>query len=348
MINFAKKIIPTIIVLSIIFHPVSVVYATDNIRPVAGGTNVVEQVGDVALKSAQGVGTCLAAGSVANFLASQTLGLLGELGNKIAESLGFIQQAAANLGPKVPVENKVLELTNEKIEKNSKKVAEKEVATGILDIIPAMDAIAYCLVNEVIRYVADSTITWIEGGFEGKPVYVSDTNKLFQDILSQELDGTINEIGNGILCEEFQVNIQLSLLESKRDRLLPVCTWDRAKDNVSNFINNDTFNFDLWERYTLNPNNNPLGAYLKSSIVANDRIDSKEKRILLELDWGNGFWSWQGANGSVTTPGSIVQSKVERALNLPEDRLVLADEFNEVITVLVNELIKTAVHEIFD
>jgi hypothetical protein len=51
-------------------------------------------------------------------------------------------------------------------------------------------------------------------------------------------------------------------------------------------------------------------------------------------------------NCKTYTPGSVIQQQLESTLDLPKDRLAIADEFDEVVAALVNQLIKTALSEV--
>ncbi len=60
----------------------------------------------------------------------------------------------------------------------------------------------------------------------------------------------------------------------------------------------------------------------------------------------DGVQSTPDEDGNIQTPGKIIQSQIEKRLGLDEDRLVLAKEFDEVVTALVDALIKIALDEI--
>ena len=133
-----------------------------------------------------------------------------------------------------------------------------------IPILPSWDAIAYCLANAIITYVADSTIEWIQSGFKGKPAFVDDPTKLFNDIADYEMSNFLESLGGGFLCEPFSPYINLSLVEnytqdySTRGR----CTLDTVQGNVDSLLNGDSFQYNTWFDMTQKPANNPYDSYL--------------------------------------------------------------------------------------
>ena len=109
--------------------------------------------------------------------------------------------------------------------------------------------------------------------------------------------------------------------------------------------------WNSWFMLTQNPNNNPYDIYFKT----NDRLNSQVAAVQLskttELNWNNGYLSFRKCEGDqkdkskcpITTPGSVIQTKLESTLNLGTNRLVLAQKFDQVVTALVDQLITTAV-----
>ena len=209
---------------------------------------------------------------------------------------------------------------------------------------PSEDGIAYCLVNSLIKAIADSTIDWINSGFKGNPVFVDDPSRLFKDLAEDTLNSFINSFGDGILCKDFSAEIKLALITKERPRRVYNCTYDDAKENIKRLKEDGVFTFSAWDEVTRNPQNNKTGAFLTldSNFLAikQDRETGLEK----EIGWGSGFLPWKDKNDPNRTisPGTAIQNWTEQKLNLADNRLVLADEFDEVIDALVDQLIKQA------
>lgn len=209
---------------------------------------------------------------------------------------------------------------------------------------PSEDGIAYCIVNSIIQYISDATIDWINSGFKGNPVFVDDPSRIFKDLAEETLDSFINSFGNGILCYDFSADIKLSLITKERPRRIYNCTYDRANANVKRLKEEGVFTFSAWDEVTQNPQNNRLGAFLT---LDSNFLAIKQERggnLEREIGWGSGYLPWKDKDNpnSTVSPGTIIQDTVERKLGLQDNRLVLADEFDEIVDALVDQLIKQA------
>jgi hypothetical protein len=139
--------------------------------------------------------------------------------------------------------------------------------------------------------------------------------------------------------------------------------------------------WNAWYALTTQPANNVYGAYFLAQNELNGRLATAQNGSLTQLGWGQGFLSWCGTdrsnannnanNGSqgaiapvvvtsqvnsaetctnsdgtpgfIQTPGSVIQSQINKTLGLSGDQLVSADEFNEVIGALIGQLVNQVV-----
>ena len=95
-----------------------------------------------------------------------------------------------------------------------------------------------------------------------------------------------------------------------------------------------------------NPQNNSLGAYNAAQRQVAVRQQSKVAVKQFETGVNQGVQSTEDEDGNIQTPGRIIQSQIEKRLGLDEDRLVLAREFDEVVSSLVDALVRIALDEI--
>ena len=133
---------------------------------------------------------------------------------------------------------------------------------------------------------------------------------------------------------------------------------------------NGDFKQGGWEgfaAYSLQPQNNPIGATLMARSDLQSRIATKKASVDADLNRGNGFLSWQkctdvpmGNSGpvddqdeahvtktvkkcSTQTPGSIIGGSLQRSLNVPEDKLVLvktiSDSIDAILGALMNQML---------
>ena len=112
-------------------------------------------------------------------------------------------------------------------------------------------------------------------------------------------------------------------------------------------MSGENFSWDDWMSYTQNPYNNPFGATIYGQIELNKRIASSLGIQSTLLDWGGGFFSSKDPKtGEIRTPGSVIEKQLNDRLGSGQRRLEIADEFDEVVNALVNQLIKIAISEV--
>lgn len=236
------------------------------------------------------------------------------------------------------------------------KQDQKEVATtvGNVAIFPSWDSIAFCLVNSIIDHIGRSTVRWIESGFQGNPVFVDDPEQFFRDFADLQAGGFIDGLGGGFLCEPFDVKIRLALLREYTSQYAGPqgfgrCTLTDVVDNVDGFLegNFEQGGWRGWFELTQDPANNIYGSQYYANRALRNTVQTRRNLIELELGWGEGFLSFKDPEtGKTTTPGRLIEDQINNRLNSPEQRLQIADEFDEVINALVNQLVKIALNEI--
>jgi len=100
-----------------------------------------------------------------------------------------------------------------------------------------------------------------------------------------------------------------------------------------------------WDAYydLIQPENNIYGASIQAKHLAQDKVNSRAESARTEvITINNGNLSAKDRDGNIYTPGSVIQQQLHKTLDIPSDRLVIADEFDEIMTVLVEQLIKIA------
>lgn len=343
-------------------------------------------------------------GAIGTCLVGQTLA------SSISTAISsFLSQGIASIGLSalaVPTSDRVTQFNSAQTAANNIAQTSKEVGIPVFGVplLPSLDSIGYCLVNSLIEYISDSTIAWINSGFEGNPVFIDNFDQFFKNIADRELASFMNNLTlPGYMCAPFQVNIQLGLLaerSNERDRFrefrnnfsssstdfrnginINQCSIETflsgavvGGDNFYNspytLLNNqypgigasgsggDIDSFYAGDVETVrnagfvgfllagNPSNNSVGAYnaAKRQVAVQQQARADIERT--EITVNDGVRSTKDADGNIQTPGKIIQSQIEKRLGLDEDRLVLAREFDEVVSALVNALIKIALDEI--
>lgn len=286
----------------------------------------------IAESIATGIGTCLVSGIFAN-------GIKG--------AINWVQLQIENEADvtSVPIED------DDARAQRAKEVSSFQI--GNFPVLGSWDQIGWCLVNIVIEYIGHSTVAWIKGGFNGNPVFVDDPEQFFRDIADIEAGKLIEELGGGFLCEPFRVNIQIGLVDEYNKRYGTgygkLCTLSDIIENAEGFVegNFEEGGWEGWFHMTQNNQNNPYGARYIFEKELDRRIAISQNKVNIDLTWGNGFLSFKDPEtGETQTPGKVIDEQINNRLFNGERRLLIADEFDEIINALVNQLVKIALSEV--
>src|SRR3989338_6585104 len=94
------------------------------------------------------------------------------------------------------------------------------------------------------------------------------------------------------------------------------------------------------------PQNNPYGAYIATTNRLSASIVTAQGQQIKLLDWGKGFRSWRSCEKwgpHIKTPGSIIQDQTSGALGTTFRELELANEIDEIVGALINQLLVKAI-----
>ncbi len=219
-----------------------------------------------------------------------------------------------------------------------------------------VDGIFNGLAKTALQLLLKETVRWINSGFQGSPAFVQDLD----GFLLNSADKLAGEIIYGselnALCRPFalDVRITLSLLRSRREA--PVrCTLSQVVGNVDNFFN-DLASGGLagWFAMTVNPNNNFFGASAAAQSHLFGRIGDQKGLDLQEFLANNGFLAKKeckkvpdaDADGNefmreeckTVLPGNTIAEALNSKLTIPDNTLISADEVNEVLSALFQQL----------
>ncbi|HEU4677403.1 MAG TPA: hypothetical protein VFS75_01640 [Candidatus Paceibacterota bacterium] len=222
-----------------------------------------------------------------------------------------------------------------------------------------LDSIAWQLVNAVIKEMIKSTTDWVNHGFKGNPTFVQDINKFTRDVADQAVGNFIWKSDDlQFLCSPFALDVKIALDTQYRDtrNYQAQCTLTDVVKNVDGFLNGDFLagGWDGWFQMTQTPSNNPYGALLETSGVLQAKVAGNQDRQLALLSFGNGFMSMKdptckpspdnpdGFDESacpIVTPGTVIEDQLNNVLHKPGERLVVADEVNELLSALFSQLV---------
>jgi len=223
------------------------------------------------------------------------------------------------------------------------------------------DGLALAVAKAAISSLTQSVVNWINSGLEGSPAFVTDLRQHLISIADAEagkfIDGLLGL--DGLLCSPFKVQVQASLrakyysqtssqgyLDNNR------CTLTGIQENIEQFVAGD-FSQGGWEQFfklAVEPQNNPYGSYLAAEQELRIRILNAQGEERDILDWASGFLSFQDClekdaqgnctkKGPIKTPGVVIEDQLANTLGTGIRQLELADEFNEIVSALIGQLV---------
>lgn len=258
-------------------------------------------------------------------------------------------------------------------------VVMESILKQILDLDKVVKGIIRSIARAIIRGIIRSTIQWINSGFQGKPGFLQDPQKFLLNIADVELGKLIQGSELNFVCSPFQLNIKKALILSRKQSFgsRTSCTLSGVSNNMNNFISgvNNQFGqyggWTAWDTMTTQPQNNPYGAYALASAELNIRIQNSQGQQIKLLDWGKGFLSWRNqecvskadaatveattngggdllskpdySNCKIETPGSLIEDQLALVVGDDVRQLELAQDFNDLVTALIGQLVTSAV-----
>ncbi len=298
----------------------------------------------------------------------------------VSAASGFLKNTVGNIvsevvsieiPPKVPVKDA---LVQEHTGNMSKKEFSLTASTDssilggfIKDLFkaPSLDEIGFCIANELIHYIVQSTIQWINSGFEGKPVFVENAGAFLQDVADREAGNFVREIiGESIgidVCAPFRVQLVVDTIGGYTSKYANYakCRLSTIKNNYNGFIQDwNQGGLPAWFELIQQPNN-IHGARILAQQELRSRISQRQNTLTLELNWAKGYKNFKYCDGpsradgscdpkyeKTGTPGQMIESVINQRIGSAERRLEIADEFDELVSALVNQLVKIAVNEV--
>ena len=204
---------------------------------------------------------------------------------------------------------------------------------------------------------------WINSGFQGGPAFVTDLKGFLLDIADAETAYFIEGTALEALCSPWRLDIKIALAMRQAtpfEREVR-CTLSDIVANMDDFINGDFSQggWAGWFELTTKPQNNPYGLYLIAASELDQRIAGAQQRETKLLDWGNGFLSYKKCHTiraagpvqpgapvpveedcEIVTPGTVIEEQLNNVLYSGQRRIEVADEFNEMVSALLNQLLQ--------
>ncbi|XKT75293.1 MAG: hypothetical protein ACJKSS_00685 [Patescibacteria group bacterium UBA2103] len=224
-----------------------------------------------------------------------------------------------------------------------------------------LDGLAWQLANVALEQMTQDIVAYINSGFNGSPAFLQDPEAFFLGIADDVAGDFLQEIGGGFLCSPFQTDIQFALeigyyqsggRTDLQDRY--ACTLSDALGNIEDFLENDLSQggLDQFFNIAVRPENNPYVLTVDLQRELQGRIFGEQQGERQILEWNGGFLSRREClpgqeepkcTGDILTPGDTIQNQLNESLGIGRDRLVVADDINEIIGALMNQLVSQAI-----
>jgi hypothetical protein len=223
-----------------------------------------------------------------------------------------------------------------------------------------LDGIAWSLAKAIVQEMQKSLIRWINSGFQGSPAFIQDLEGFLIEAADKAAGQFLAEIGDGAIsfvCSPFRLDIQIAVANAynrTRDRSMRRCTLTGALTNIQNFFGGDFTGgrgLDSWIQVVNQPDSYTYyGQMLRAVNAQDEAIAAEQQRRSTLAGWGQGFLSSEvcdpqlGPSGprlrcAISTPGSVISRQINDTLGLSGDTLVTADEVNEVVGTLMQQLV---------
>jgi hypothetical protein len=287
-------------------------------------------------RQAEAQGACIAAA------AGWVLGLFGI---QMTLTTGATAASTGNAAIAVPVSN--IPQNGYSVGNNVGQQAQGAISGVVSWKECVLDPLVWLAKSILIEAITTAIVDWINSGFEGSPVFITDLSGFLMDVADKTAGEFIFESGLGFLCSPFQLDIQIKLIiawYSKWGTEGSYCKLSDIVTNIDDFLNGD-FMDGGWEAFAkLNnyPSGNPQGSFLKAADELSLRIGNMTWKEDTLLSRAFNFLSPRCPDGSgdVCTPGKYVENELNSWTDSPLGQLEVADEVDEIISALFAQLTK--------
>ncbi|MBY0538742.1 hypothetical protein K2P47_05100 [Patescibacteria group bacterium] len=249
-------------------------------------------------------------------------------------------------------------------------IADAATALGINSLVikeNILDGIGWAIAKQMVSSMTRSLINWINSGFEGSPAFITDLNAFLLDALDTAAGEYIRSLGGigEFICSPFRLDIQSALSISYAQArsgmpsgpTAPACRLTDIANNIEGFFAGVTDGgWQDWLSVTSDPQNTPYGSYLEAQYRLKIKLVNEAGQEMEVASWGEGFLSKKiceaiegpggGEQCTISTPGQVISEALTFQLSTGPRTLIEADEINELIGALLNQLVLAAMEGI--
>lgn len=236
----------------------------------------------------------------------------------------------------------------------------KMVQNGLQwSVTSVLNGLAWTAAKAAISMIQRSIVRWINSGFQGSPAFVQDLRGMLTNFADEAMGQFLQELGGpfSMVCSPFRLDVQIAIslaYNRSRDKNARRCTLSGAMQNIRNFSTDmRQGGWNSWFQISQNSGQyTQYGSGLEASVEAGLRITNAQGQQMSLLGWGRGFMSSKvcrpianpvageaSEKCYTSTPGSVIADQLNHTLGLGSDTLVTADQINEIIGALMQQLL---------
>ncbi len=215
-----------------------------------------------------------------------------------------------------------------------------------------LNSIKTSLKKEVLGKLSSSTINWINSGFDGRPVYMTDPYKVFKSVKEKVVEDVIyNNKNLESLHPDFELPIKFALNQYFFSKEKGDLGYKPKSTEV--FDPNKKFSWKTFAE-TTKPDNTITNVYHKLVTDIDQTINQRQEVLQKELDQGGGYfsirscddgWEYDGSPEAsrhcrIVTPGATISDQVGKVMGSNFDRVLLANEVDGLMGSFVNNVIE--------
>lgn len=292
--------------------------------------------------------------------------LAGVLAGKLLGTTAVLKTKASGVGMNVPTNSKA---ANDKLDANSKIAGNTSGQTqGFTVQRCIVEPLVTTMARSLLNTFTAQTVRWINSGFKGSPLYVTNPQGFLTDIADQTLGQFIQGLGpiGQILCSPFdyQLRLSLNIQFGPSDYYQEIgCRLTDIQQNIQRTFTGGSWGqngWDSWLELTATPQHNVYGAYIRSVDLLGSQIAGKQEIASKQLDWGKGFLSSTKCTeyateadeaadtglsagdckqSEIETPGSLIEDQLSETLGQQVRNVGLAKDIDAILNALVNQMI---------
>jgi hypothetical protein len=242
-----------------------------------------------------------------------------------------------------------------------------------------LNCVTRTIARAAVQQITSSVVNWINSGFNGKPSFVQNYQQFFANVADQAAGEYIKGSALSFLCSAIGPQIRIALAKSYANRNnAATCTLSKVSNNIQSFMNGN-FGAGGWSgllQFTTVPTNNPFGAFSYAQVglsgVQSQALQNQSRNItpggfismqqekncitsassvggagkkVTPIGLNNGQQQYRVCDLVTATPGSVIESSLNKTVGGSLDSLNLAKSFDEIISALVSQLMTRTLYQ---